>query len=97
MVKTNLFRHDMFVRNILKIAFPILLPPKLGCQTILYCALDEDAANQSGNYYSNCTKFVNEKYNFTNYIANHACDDAAAETLWNLSFKLVNLESNYKI
>ena len=73
------------------------ISPKLGCQTILYCALDDDVANESGNYYSNCTKFVNEKCAVTNYIANNGCDDVTAEKLWNLSLDLVKLESNYKI
>ena len=73
------------------------ISPKLGCQTILYCALDDDVANESGNYYSNCTKFVNEKCAVTNYIANNACDDVTAQKLWNVSLDLVKLESNYKI
>ena len=75
----------------------MLISPKLSCQTILYCAFDEDTANQSGNYYSNCTKFVNEKYAITNYIANNACNDITAEKLWNLSLTLVNLKSDYKV
>ena len=73
------------------------IPPELGCQTTLYCALDEELANESGHYYANCTKFVNSTFAITNHIASKAFDDETAEKLWNLSCELVKLEDKYKI
>ena len=68
-----------------------------GCQTAVYLAVDDKVANESGEYYAHFTKFANEKYAVINYIANHACDDEAAQRLWDLSCKLVKLEDKYNI
>ena len=73
------------------------IPPELGCQTILYCALDDKLANQSGHYYANCTKFQNKNFAISNYIPNRAVDDVSAEKLWNFSCQLVKLENKYNI
>ena len=73
------------------------LSPELGCQTTLYCALDEKLANESGHYYANCTKFTNSSFAITSYLANKAVDDETAEKLWDLSCEFVKLEDKYKI
>ena len=73
------------------------IPPELGCQTTLYCALDEQLANESGHYYANCTKFTNSSFAISSYLANKALDDETAEKLWDFSCALVKLEDKYKI
>ena len=88
LVRTEISRNNSFFHNLIKV---ISLTPELGCQTILYCALDDQISNESGHYYYNCTKCVNDTFAVTNYITNHSCDDSAAQRLWNLSCELVKL------
>ena len=76
---------------------PMCISPELGCQTTLHCALDEQAANESGLYYSNCTKYVNDSWLMNNNLTIKAYDDLTAEKLWNLSCELVKLEDKYKL
>ena len=73
------------------------LSAELGCQTTIYCALDEKLANESGHYYANCTKCTNSSFAVSSYLASKALDDETAEKLWDLSFELVKLEDKYKI
>ena len=75
----------------------LFIPPELGCQIILCCALDNRIGKESDNLYGNCTKFVNQLCAVVNYIANFACDGITAERLWSLSCELVKLESCYRI
>ncbi|XP_050532192.1 retinol dehydrogenase 12-like [Daktulosphaira vitifoliae] len=66
----------------------LLKTPEQGCQTILYCALDSQCANETGLYYSDCK----------NVEPNPAAKDQnIANELWGVSCKLVkiDLESNY--
>ena len=96
-VDTNL-GHGHSLYNIMRrLTVVWYIPPELGCQTILYCALDDKLANQSGHYYANCTKFQNKNFAMSNYIPNRAVDDVSAEKLWNLSCQLVKLENMYNI
>ena len=73
------------------------IPSELGCQTTLYCALDEKLANESGHYYANCTKFTNSSFALSSYLSSKALDDETAEKLWDFSCELVKLEDQYNI
>ena len=75
----------------------VAIPSEIGCQTTLYCALDEKVANESGHYYTNCTKCTHSTFAISNYLANKALDDGTAEKLWDLSFEFVKLEDKYKL
>lgn len=68
-----------------------------GCQTIIYCAVDNEVVNESGHFYANFTKYVNQRCAVRNYIAEFACDDQSAQMLWNLSCELVKLEDKFNI
>ncbi|XP_011689555.1 PREDICTED: retinol dehydrogenase 12-like isoform X2 [Wasmannia auropunctata] len=54
-----------------------------GTQTTVYCAVDEETANDTGFYYSNCS--VATTYRKAN-------DPQYAEKLWNVSCQLLHLE-----
>lgn len=69
----------------------------MGIQTQLYCALDEKVANESGHFYSNNTKFVDDWSAVSNYLANKGRDDEFAKRLWDLSCEWVKLEEKYKL
>ncbi|CAG2102656.1 unnamed protein product, partial [Medioppia subpectinata] len=60
-----------------------------GCQTTLYCALDEGLDNESGFYYDNCRR--------VDAMVSTATDDKSAEQLWQLSEELVRLEEHLKL
>ena len=73
------------------------IPTKLGCQTTLYCALDDQLANESGEFYANCTRFEHTKCAVSNYITSQPLDDETAKRLWDISCELVKLEDQYNI
>ena len=75
----------------------VAIPSEIGCQTTLYCALDEQLANESGHYYANCTKSTNSSFAISSYLSSKALDDETAEKLWDLSCEFVKLEDKYKI
>ncbi|XP_071454080.1 retinol dehydrogenase 12-like isoform X1 [Hetaerina americana] len=54
-----------------------------GCQTTLHCALDKNAGNENGLYYSNCQPTSTSE---------QANDPELARRLWDVSLKLVGLE-----
>ncbi|CAG2114649.1 unnamed protein product, partial [Medioppia subpectinata] len=60
-----------------------------GCQTSLYCALDEGLDNESGFYYDNCRRVDD--------MVSTATDDNCAKQLWQLSEELVRLEDHLKL
>ncbi|CAG2103980.1 unnamed protein product, partial [Medioppia subpectinata] len=60
-----------------------------GCQTSLYCALDEGLDNESGFYYDNCQRI--------DAMVSTATDDKSAQQLWQLSEELVRLEDHLKL
>ena len=68
-----------------------------GCQTIIYCAVDDEVANESGHLYAQFTKYVHQRCAVRNYIAGFACDDESAQKLWNFSCELVKLEDKFNI
>ncbi|XP_072015689.1 retinol dehydrogenase 11-like [Amphiura filiformis] len=57
--------------------------PLQGAQTSIYCAVDENLKEVSGQYYSDCAEAATSKA---------AQDDAAAERLWDVSVKMVGLD-----
>ena len=75
----------------------LAVSPELGCQTTLYCALNEELANESGHYYANCTKFTNSSFAISSYLSSKALDDETAKKLWDFSCELVKLADKYKI
>ncbi|CAG2109543.1 unnamed protein product [Medioppia subpectinata] len=58
-----------------------LMTPLMGSQTTLYCALDDEFADQTGYYYDNCLR--------VDYMVPEATDDKTAKSLWELSCDLV--------
>lgn len=60
--------------------------PEQGAQTTIYCAVDENAAKETGLYYSEC------KVTEPSAKAKNMED---AKKLWNVSLKLVGLDENY--
>ncbi|GAB1867306.1 Retinol dehydrogenase 11 [Camponotus japonicus] len=54
-----------------------------GAQTTIYCSVDEKTANETGLYYSDCS-IANPQRKATN--------DQYAKNLWDVSYKLLNLE-----
>ncbi|CAG2100594.1 unnamed protein product, partial [Medioppia subpectinata] len=57
------------------------ISPLLGSQTTLYCALDDEVADQTGYYYNNCRR--------VDHMIPEANDDKTAKSLWDLSCDLV--------
>ena len=98
LINTELTRHGNRLVKVFKFLMqPMLISPELGCQTTLYCSLDEQAANESGFFYANCTKLVNDSWLMDNNLTTKAYDDLAAKKLWDLSCDLVKLEDKYKL
>ncbi|XP_054152564.1 retinol dehydrogenase 11-like [Oppia nitens] len=85
-VKTELqkyaFSNDI-MRNML------FLTPEMGCQTTLYCTLEESLDNESGFYYDNCKR--------EDSWVKHADNMDDAKMLWELSCDLVDIEESYRI
>ncbi|KAI8128602.1 hypothetical protein FF38_09969 [Lucilia cuprina] len=89
-VDTELFRHmgffnSFFASLIFKpLAWPFLKSPQNGAQTTLYAALDEDLANVSGQYFSDCE---------IKDVAPQAKDETLGKWLWAVSEKWTKLTS----
>ena len=60
--------------------------PRQGAQTTIHCAVAEEAASASGQYFADCKPQL--------LTTEAARDDDAAERLWKLSTTLVGLEEN---
>ncbi len=56
--------------------------PQQGCQTTLYCCLEESIANDSGKFYSDCKE-----------VRGRATSEADQKRLWDLSEKMVGLKT----
>ncbi|KAM4700964.1 dehydrogenase/reductase SDR family member 13 [Discoglossus pictus] len=85
-VLTNLGRSlPQWVKVIL---FPFvwlfLKTPTDGAQTSIYCAVEEGIEMYSGRYFANCQ---------VKQVQSHARDDAVAKKLWEVSERLMALES----
>ncbi|CAK8684477.1 unnamed protein product [Clavelina lepadiformis] len=73
----------LYIRALIRL--PVLLftrTPYYGCQTTLYCALDDDVTKNSGGYFSDCQHEELEPL---------ARDQDAIRFLWNESLKLSGL------
>lgn len=88
LVKTEIGRHfgdTIFpgFRSLIKIAlFFRLKTPEQGAQTSIYCSIDEQLADESGLYYSDCKKTT---------PSGKATNSEDAATLWEKSVKMVGL------
>ncbi|XP_043270397.1 uncharacterized protein [Venturia canescens] len=82
-INTTLFPGVGFMFN--KFVRPWSKTPELGAQTTLYCALDEEAAKQSGLFYKECAVTT---------PSGKARNDERALRLWNESLKFVGLEGH---
>ncbi|CAG2109542.1 unnamed protein product [Medioppia subpectinata] len=67
----------------------LLLTPLMGSQTTLYCALEDEIADETGYYYNNCRR--------VDHMIPEANDDRTAKSLWVLSCDLVKLEDHLRI
>lgn len=89
-IKTNLARHldTAFMPGarwiVEKVAACCFKTAEQGAQTSIYCAVDENAGNETGLYYAEC-KVKKPKDNASNV------EDALQ--LWEISCKLVGLEN----
>lgn len=86
-IRTELGRHLFPTLALWKrvIAMPLMMlikTPWEGAQTTIYCAVEENLANESGFYYSDCARKT---------PAPQAQDDDAAKRLWDLSASMVGL------
>ncbi|XP_057666880.1 retinol dehydrogenase 14-like [Diorhabda carinulata] len=92
-VKTDLGRHvakQFYIPGLLWLVETatsyIFKTPEQGAQTQIYCSVDENCANESGLYYSDC-KIIKSSA--------AAQNEEMAKKLWNISLKMVGLEENY--
>ncbi|PSN47098.1 hypothetical protein C0J52_19304 [Blattella germanica] len=89
-VSTELMRHfdSSYFKGstwfINKIGGYFIKTPKQGAQTSIYCAVHENAASESGFYYSNCTRF---------WMWGNARNSEMAKKLWDVSIELVGLKN----
>lgn len=88
-VDTELMRHmGIFNSFFAKIfVYPLMWPfmksPVSGAQTTLYCALDPDLENITGQYFADCKQTL---------MAPQAKDDSMAKFLWKVSEKWCRIE-----
>ncbi|XP_039289383.1 retinol dehydrogenase 12 [Nilaparvata lugens] len=76
--------YNFFIRTVIKIvAKPVVKTPKEAAETILYCALDDGVAAESGFYYCDCKR---------KHAASKCEDPKTAKELWDLSINLLDLE-----
>ncbi|XP_063633309.1 retinol dehydrogenase 11-like [Cydia splendana] len=90
-ISTEISRHfsDTFFRGTTWLFNNVLSwfckSPRCGAQTTVYCAVDEQCANQSGLYYSDCAVTASSKYS-QNY--------ANAEQLWKVTLAALKLRED---
>ncbi|KAK5644494.1 hypothetical protein RI129_005794 [Pyrocoelia pectoralis] len=91
-INSNLWRHidNSFFRGATwifrNIAGLFIKSEKEGAQTIIYCSVDEDLVNESGQYYAECKSIDS---------SNQSKDMETAKRLWDISFQMVNLPLDY--
>jgi retinol dehydrogenase-12 len=89
MVGTDAGRHmkDQYfmARCLMPCMFFMIKTPFYGAQTTLYCALEDTIEDETGCYYSDCSK---------KEPSGHAQDMEAAKRLWEVSETLVGLKEN---
>ena len=83
MVRTDLGRHVQFPAIVRFLTWPfawlLTRSPFEGCQTVLHCAIAEELAGVTGQFYANCAFEPWSKVSL---------DDDAASRLWNISAQL---------
>ncbi|XP_046753175.1 uncharacterized protein LOC124416289 [Diprion similis] len=85
-IKSELGRHlGAGSRFLLGIFRPFLKNVEQGAQTTIHCAVDEEAAKETGLYYKECAPTSPSSV---------ALDDAKAARLWDTSIKLVGLPTH---
>lgn len=77
------FRGAYLLASVMRYFFKT---PEQGAQTTIYCAVDENLANESGNYYAECA--IKEPWAQAKSVED-------AEKLWEASWKLVGLDGSY--
>lgn len=84
-VRTEITRNLSPFTRLLATLFqgPITLSPEEGAQTVLHCALSEEAAEESGFYYQNCTRVKK--------MPRHTVDEEDAARIWELAQRLVGI------
>ncbi|RZF40439.1 hypothetical protein LSTR_LSTR013901 [Laodelphax striatellus] len=76
--------YNFFIRTAIKIvAKPVVKTPKEAAETILYCALDDGVAAESGFYYCDCKR---------KHAASKCEDPKTAKELWDMSVNLLELD-----
>ena len=90
-IRSDLFRHLTGVTAIIykTIGYIFNIDSDLGCQTTIFCAADEKLRYETGLYYSNCSR--------DDWLLEEAKDDRSALRLWQMTERMVDLESKYKI
>uniref|UniRef100_A0A3P8SQJ2 Retinol dehydrogenase 12, like n=1 Tax=Amphiprion percula TaxID=161767 RepID=A0A3P8SQJ2_AMPPE len=82
-VQTDLWRHLTGPQQfIMKIAKPFTKNSVQGAQTTIYCAVEPSLANETGHYYSDCTRTS---------CSSAGKDDDVAQKLWELSCRMLNI------
>lgn len=76
----HLFSLKYYHRVAIFLLFSVSLTLEEGSQTVLFCAVDESVASQSGQYYDNC------KLKSPNKMA---LDAKLAANLWNVTLDVV--------
>ncbi|XP_045510676.1 retinol dehydrogenase 12-like [Colias croceus] len=81
----NFFRGLIFgatwvFNNIISV---FIKSPQCGAQTTIYCAIDEECANESGLYYSDCSKARR---------SSQCRNDSEALKLWDMTIEKLNLQ-----
>lgn len=90
-VRTELQREIPFIDNAIVrpivdiLGWPFYKEPWNGAQTSICCAVDENLANDSGKYYSDCREVEPTK---------EAQDEESAKKLWDISIQLVQLSAS---
>nr|XP_046493001.1 uncharacterized protein LOC124224839 [Neodiprion pinetum] len=85
-IKSDLGRHlSAGPRFLLGIFRPFIKNIEQGAQTTIHCAVDEEAAKETGLYYKECAPTSPSSV---------ALDDAKAARLWDTSIKLVGLPTH---
>ncbi|XP_018563121.1 retinol dehydrogenase 12-like [Anoplophora glabripennis] len=89
-IQTDLWRHlkssFWVITLLLRIFSWTIKTPLQGAQTTIYCAVDENCADQSGLYYAECAE---------KEPSESALNEEDAKGLWDLSWKMVGLDQQY--
>uniref|UniRef100_UPI00398E9DCB retinol dehydrogenase 11-like n=1 Tax=Pristiophorus japonicus TaxID=55135 RepID=UPI00398E9DCB len=85
MTRCMMSHQPCWVRLLVAPFYFCLKTAKQGAQTSVYCAVNPELENVTGQYFSDCTVLD---------VAYYAQDDCMAKSLWDLSFEMVHLETS---